>query len=47
MLDEGETLIRAGEVLIHCGTQPTWSNCSGRRCRVAFALVEAGPLKNR
>ena len=47
MLDEGETLSRAGELLIHRGTQHTWSNCSGRLCRVAFELVEAGPLKNR
>ena len=47
MLDEGETLIRAGEVLIHRSTQHTWSNCSGRLCRMAFELVEAAPLKNR
>ena len=47
MRDEGETLSRAGELLIHRGTQRTWSNCSGRLCRMAFELVEAGPLKNR
>ena len=46
VLDEGETLMRAGDVLIQRGTYHAWSNRSGRVCRMAFVLVDAEPLKN-
>ena|SRR5438128_918008 len=46
VLDEGETLMRAGDVLIQRGTYHAWSNRSGRLCRMAFVLVDAEPLKN-
>ena len=46
VLDEGETLMRAGDVLIQRGTYHAWSNRSDRVCRVAFILVDATPLAN-
>ena len=46
VLDEGETLMRAGDVLIQRGTYHAWSNRSGKVCRVAFVLIDAEPLKN-
>ncbi len=46
VLDEGETLMRAGDVMIQRGTYHAWSNRSGRPCRMAFVLIDAQPLKN-
>jgi mannose-6-phosphate isomerase-like protein (cupin superfamily) len=46
VLDEGETLMRAGDVLIQRGTHHAWSNRSGRPCRMAFILIDAEPLTN-
>ena len=43
VMDEGETLMKAGDVLIQRGTSHAWSNRSGAPCRVAFVLVEATP----
>jgi mannose-6-phosphate isomerase-like protein (cupin superfamily) len=39
MLDEGETLIKAGDVLIQRATNHSWSNRSGKVCRMAFVLL--------
>ncbi len=44
VLDEGETLMKTGDVLIQRGTSHAWSNRSDDYCRVAFVLVEATPL---
>jgi hypothetical protein len=41
MLDEGETLMRPGEVLIQRGTSHSWSNRSDQNCRIAFILLDA------
>ncbi|MCA1414348.1 MULTISPECIES: cupin domain-containing protein [Bradyrhizobium] len=41
MLDEGETLMRPGDVLIQRGTNHAWSNRTDRICRVAFVLIDA------
>jgi hypothetical protein len=41
LLDEGETLMRPGDVLIQRGTNHAWSNRSARICRVAFVLIDA------
>jgi hypothetical protein len=41
MLDEGETLMRHGDVLIQPTTNHAWSNRSDRICRVAFVLIDA------
>jgi hypothetical protein len=44
MLDEGETLMRAGDVLIQRGTSHSWSNRSNQNCRIAFILLDAEPV---
>ncbi len=46
VLDEGETLMRPGDVLIQRGTYHAWANRSDRACRMAFVLIDAEPLKN-
>jgi hypothetical protein len=46
VLDEGQTLMRPGDVMIQRGTYHAWSNRSGRPCRMAFVLIDAEPLKN-
>jgi quercetin dioxygenase-like cupin family protein len=43
MLDEGETLMRPGDVLIQRGTFHAWSNRSDRVCRMLFILIDAEP----
>jgi hypothetical protein len=44
VMDEGETLIRAGDVLIQRGTQHAWANRSESVCRMLFVLIDAEPL---
>ncbi|AXF05869.1 cupin domain-containing protein [Paraburkholderia hospita] len=47
LLDEGEKLMRAGDVLIQRATNHSWANRSGKPCRMAFVLldlVEGEPL---
>lgn len=39
MLDEGETLMRAGDILVQRATNHSWSNRSSKPCRMAFVLV--------
>ena len=46
VLDEGETLMRPGDVLIQRGTYHAWSNRSDRICRMAFILIDAEPLEH-
>lgn len=41
VLDEEETLMRAGEVCIQRGTNHVWSNRSDAPCRIAFVLIDA------
>ncbi len=41
VLEKGEKLLRAGDVLIQRGTNHAWSNRSGKYCRLAFILVDA------
>lgn len=41
LLDEGETLMQPGDVLIQRGTNHAWSNRSDLICRVAFVLIDA------
>ncbi len=45
VLDEGETLMRPGEVLIQRGTNHAWSNRSDKHCVVGFVLISALPIK--
>lgn len=42
MMDEGEVLMRQGDVLIQRATNHSWSNRSGRPCRMAFVLIALG-----
>jgi quercetin dioxygenase-like cupin family protein len=44
LMDEGETLLRAGDVLVQRGTNHAWSNRSDGPCLVAFILVSARPV---
>ncbi len=41
VMDEDETLMRAGDVLIQRGTAHGWENRSGEMARVAFVLIDA------
>jgi hypothetical protein len=40
VMDEGETLMRAGDVLIQRGTNHAWANRSNRTARIAFVLLD-------
>jgi hypothetical protein len=39
MLDQGEALMKAGDVLIQRATNHSWSNRSGKNCRMLFVLL--------
>lgn len=39
MLDEGETLMNQGDVLIQQSTNHSWSNRTDKPCRMAFVLI--------
>lgn len=39
MMDEGEALMRPGDVLIQRATNHSWSNRSNSKCRMAFVLI--------
>jgi mannose-6-phosphate isomerase-like protein (cupin superfamily) len=43
VLDEGEVLLKAGDVLVQRGTSHAWSNRSDRPARIAFVLIDARP----
>ena len=40
ILDEEETLVKAGEIVVQVGTSHAWSNRSDRMCRMAFILID-------
>jgi hypothetical protein len=40
IVDRGETIIRAGDVVIQRGTNHAWANRSDRNCRMAFVLID-------
>jgi mannose-6-phosphate isomerase-like protein (cupin superfamily) len=44
MMDEGEVLLKAGDVLIQRGTNHAWSNRTGEPAVVAFVLIDAEPV---
>lgn len=39
MMDEGEVLMQPGDILIQRATNHSWSNRSGKPCRMAFILL--------
>jgi hypothetical protein len=44
VLDEDETLMRPGDVLIQRGTYHAWSNRSDQVARMLFVLIDAEPV---
>jgi len=40
LVDEGETTVRAGDIVVQRGTNHGWTNRSGKNCRVAFILID-------
>ncbi|HKZ08215.1 MAG TPA: cupin domain-containing protein [Methylomirabilota bacterium] len=44
LMDEGETLMKAGDCLVQRGTNHAWANRSDAPCLVAFILVNANPV---
>lgn len=40
VLDEVETTITAGDIVIQNGTNHAWANRSGKICRMAFVLID-------
>jgi len=40
ILDRGETIVRAGDIVIQRGTNHAWANRTGETCRVAFVLTD-------
>jgi naringenin degradation protein FdeH len=44
MMDDGEVLLQAGDVLIQRGTNHAWSNRTDEPAVVAFVLIDAEPI---
>ena len=40
IVDEGETTVRAGDIVIQRGTNHGWANRSDRNCRIVFVLID-------
>lgn len=40
ILDVGETVVRAGDIVIQQGTNHGWANRSSRNCQIAFILID-------
>lgn len=40
LLDEGEVVLRAGDILVQCGTNHAWVNRSNTAAVVVFVLVD-------
>jgi mannose-6-phosphate isomerase-like protein (cupin superfamily) len=44
MMDNGEVLLKSGDVLVQRGTNHAWSNRTNENAVVAFILIDAEPL---
>jgi hypothetical protein len=44
LMDEGEVLLKTGDVLVQRGTSHAWSNRTDAPCYVAFVLIDADPV---
>jgi hypothetical protein len=44
LMDEGEVLLKAGDVLVQRGTNHAWSNRTDEPARIAFVLIDADPV---
>jgi mannose-6-phosphate isomerase-like protein (cupin superfamily) len=40
IVDDGETVVRAGDIVVQRGTNHAWANRSDATCRVAFVLID-------
>ncbi len=40
LVDQGETTVRAGDIVVQRGTNHAWANRSGKNCRIAFILID-------
>ena len=40
VMDDTDVNLKAGDVLVQCGTNHAWSNRSGARCVIAFVLID-------
>jgi len=40
IMDEGETVAHAGDIVIQRGTNHGWANRANRNCRIAFILID-------
>lgn len=40
IVDEGETVVRAGDTVIQCGTNHAWSNRTKENCRIVFFMID-------
>lgn len=40
IMDEGETTVRPGDIVIQRGTNHGWANRSDKNCRIAFILID-------
>jgi hypothetical protein len=45
LMDDGEVLLKAGDVLIQRGTNHAWSNRTDEPAFVAFVLIDADPIE--
>jgi quercetin dioxygenase-like cupin family protein len=43
IMDQDETILRQGDVLIQRGTNHAWANRSGKPARIAFVLIDGTP----
>jgi len=44
LMDEGEVLLKSGDVLVQRGTSHAWSNRSRKPADLAFVLIDANPV---
>lgn len=44
LMDEGEVLLKAGDMLIQRGTNHAWSNRTDAPVQIAFVLIDATPV---
>lgn len=40
IMDEGETTVRAGDIVVQRGTNHGWANRSDKPCRIVFILID-------
>ena len=40
IVDRGETVVKAGDIVVQRGTNHAWANRSGRVCKIAFVLID-------